>query len=84
MPRRDVSLVEFQPKPKNDAYTALLSISLVAMIGACLLLWFDLKSYPTLTPQAGAQPGARPVSQPAIEQPAVPAATPPAPGEKPM
>jgi hypothetical protein len=40
-----------QAKPKNDAYTVLLTISLVAMIGACLLLFYDVKRYPSLTPK---------------------------------
>jgi hypothetical protein len=39
------SLADLQAKPRNDAYTVLLSISLVAMIAACLLLWYNLKDY---------------------------------------
>jgi hypothetical protein len=42
---RERSIAELKPKPRNDAYTVLLTISLVAMIGACLLLWYDLKSF---------------------------------------
>ncbi len=34
----------------NDAYTVLLSISLVAMIVSCVLLYYDIKRYPTITP----------------------------------
>lgn len=77
MPRREVSLVEFQPKPKNDAFTVLLSISLVAMIAACLMLWFDLKSYGTLKPPDGAQPSTR------LTPPADAPAPAPNPGDKP-
>jgi hypothetical protein len=44
------SLAEFKPKPKNDAYTALLAISLMAMIAACALLFYDLKRYPSIIP----------------------------------
>jgi len=75
MPR---SIVDYQPKPKNDAYTVLLSISLVAMISACLVLWFDLKTYPTLTPGAGTSATrAAPAPEPTPPAPA------PAPGDKP-
>jgi len=45
MARERASLADLKPKPKNDAYTVLLTISLVAMIGACLLLWYDLKRF---------------------------------------
>jgi hypothetical protein len=40
-----------QPQPKNDAYTVMLTISLVAMIAACILLYQELKRYPSLKPQ---------------------------------
>jgi hypothetical protein len=66
-------------KPRNDAYTILLVISLLAMIAACVILFFDLKKYPRLKPTdqdkqpptraAGVttpNPGAKPVQQPAI------------------
>lgn len=45
MARERPSLADLKPKPRNDAYTVLLTISLAAMIAACLLLWYDLKSY---------------------------------------
>jgi hypothetical protein len=45
MARERPSLADLKPKPRNDAYTVLLTISLTAMIAACLLLWYDLKSY---------------------------------------
>ena len=51
MPSREKSLAEVQ-QPKNDAYTVMLSISLVAMIAACVLLWQEVKRYPTLKPTA--------------------------------
>ncbi|HMO35723.1 MAG TPA: hypothetical protein PKA06_06745 [Gemmatales bacterium] len=37
-------------KPVNDSYTVLLTISLVAMIVSCVLLYYDVKRYPTITP----------------------------------
>ena len=42
-------------KPANDAYTVLLSISLVAMIVSCVLLYYDIKRYPQVVPPAGLQ-----------------------------
>jgi hypothetical protein len=57
--RGRASLAEMQPQPKNDAYTVMLTISLVAMIAACILLYQELKRYPSLKPQAkDAQPPA--------------------------
>jgi hypothetical protein len=49
MPTRERSLADLQ-KPRNDAYTVMLSISLVAMIAACILLYQELKRYPSLRP----------------------------------
>ena len=37
-------------KATNDAYTGLLSISLFALIGACLLLYRDISQYPESKP----------------------------------
>ena len=67
------SLTQFKLKPQNDAYTVLLSISLLSMIAACVLLFYDLKKYPSAFPAqnigasplpgsgpgAGAAPGAQ-------------------------
>jgi len=39
-------------KPTNDSYTVLLSISLVAMIVSCVLLYYDIKRYPQVVPPA--------------------------------
>jgi hypothetical protein len=61
---RERSIAELKPKPRNDAYTVLLTISLVAMIMACLLLWYDLKSYPTPQPPKGYGDVARPAEAP--------------------
>jgi len=47
MPRGTVSTAA---KPRNDAYTVLLVISLLAMIASCVILFFDLKKYPRLKP----------------------------------
>lgn len=57
------SLAEFKPKPKNDAYTVLLGISLMAMIAACALLFYDLQRYPSVQP-GGANPMPVNVGQP--------------------
>lgn len=35
----------------NDAYTVLLSISLIAMIVSCVLLYYDVKRYPEIIPK---------------------------------
>ncbi len=51
MPR--ASLADLKPKPQNDAYTVLLGVSLMAMIAACALLFYDLQRYPTPNPPAG-------------------------------
>jgi hypothetical protein len=45
-------------KPRNDAYTILLSLSLMAMLAACALLYNDLKRYPSVTPGANFAPPA--------------------------
>lgn len=42
-------------KASNDAYTVLLSISLVAMIASCVLLYYDIKRYPQVVPPANMQ-----------------------------
>lgn len=39
-----------KPKASNDSYTVLLTISLVAMIVSCVLLYYDVKRYPSITP----------------------------------
>lgn len=54
------SLAEFKPKPKNDAYTVLLGISLMSMIAACALLFYDLQRYPSVQPPTSAAPAAAP------------------------
>jgi hypothetical protein len=41
--RRDVPV---QARPRNDAYTGLLAISLGALITGCVLLYLDYSSYP--------------------------------------
>lgn len=44
-----------QPKPQNDAYTGILFISLLALIGACALLYMDYEQYGARTPPKGGQ-----------------------------
>jgi hypothetical protein len=46
-------------RPTNDAYTVLLSISLIAMIVSCVLLYYDVKRYPQITPPASLSAPAR-------------------------
>ncbi|MCS7166339.1 MAG: hypothetical protein RMI91_02345 [Gemmatales bacterium] len=36
----------YEPKPRNDAYTILMVISLLAMIAACVIMFFELRKYP--------------------------------------
>jgi hypothetical protein len=38
------------PQARSDAYTALLALSLVAMVASCLLLFLDYNTYPTVKP----------------------------------
>jgi hypothetical protein len=77
MPSPGTSLTQFKLKPQNDAYTVLLSISLIAMIAACVLLFYDLKKYPSNFPsgnigqspypggeRAPGGPGSQPPQQP--------------------
>lgn len=42
-------------KATNDSYTVLLTISLVAMIVSCVLLYYDVKRYPQISPPPGVQ-----------------------------
>jgi hypothetical protein len=44
-----------QPKPQNDAYTGILFISLLALLGACALLYMDYEQYGARTPPKGGQ-----------------------------
>ena len=37
-------------RPQNDAYIGLLSISLVALVISCILLYVDYASYPNSRP----------------------------------
>ncbi len=39
------------PKARNDAYTGLLAISLLALIISCVLLYLDYAQYGTQKPQ---------------------------------
>ena len=53
-----------KPKARNDAYTGLLAISFLALVGGCVLLYLDYEQYgdkaPTAVPKIdvpGANPG---------------------------
>jgi hypothetical protein len=41
-------------RPRNDVYTVLLLISLVAMVVSCALLGLDYSAYPSSKPPAAA------------------------------
>ena len=41
---------EMSPKPKSDAYTGMLVVSLLALLTACLLIWLDYRRYPSNEP----------------------------------
>lgn len=43
-------------RPRNDVYTALLAISLVALLASSLLLFLDYKNYTAKTPPAVSPP----------------------------
>ena len=62
------SLVDLKPRPRNDAYTVLLAISLVAMIVACALLYYDLSAYPSLKPTPSDMAPVRPSDEPTAGQ----------------
>ncbi len=64
-------LTENRAPARDDAYTVMLSISLLAMIAACVILFYDLKRYPSTTPPAGFS------KLPAAPQVAPPSDTPP-------
>lgn len=52
------------PKPRNDAYTGLLSISFVAMLIGCLLLVIDWYSFPLQKPVRPTLPAVKAVNVP--------------------
>jgi hypothetical protein len=70
-----------RPKPKNDAYVGLLAISLLALLGATALLYFDLRRYPTSEPPKVPPSDAR---APADIPNPVPNPNPPKPNPNPM
>jgi hypothetical protein len=77
---------ESKPRPKSDAYTGLLIISLLAMITSCVLWYVDYDSYGKAAPQMpkvpapGSSTGVPiPTAPPASETPATPPSETPAP-----
>lgn len=58
------------PKPRNDAYTGLLSISFVAMLIGCLLLLIDWFSFPQQKPAKVTLPAVKAVAVPKVGEPA--------------
>jgi hypothetical protein len=56
-------------RPSNDAYTGMLSLSLLALIGSCLLLYMDYSQYPDTNPPAPPKASLDKVSQNPIATP---------------
>ncbi|MCS6852516.1 MAG: hypothetical protein NZ700_15255 [Gemmataceae bacterium] len=68
---------------KNDAYTAILAVSLVGMVTGCVLLFLDYSQYPDMKPPPVPSPSAKapaPQQAPAPAPPAGGAPMPPAGG----
>jgi len=68
-----------EPKATSDAYTGMLSISLLALIAGCVLLFLDYSQYPEKEPPPvpkgpPAAQAAPPAAAPANPAPAAPAA----------
>src|SRR5579864_2210484 len=70
---------ESKPRPKSDAYTGLLVISLLAMITACVLWYVDYDSFgkaappkPQVAAPGQSTPPPIPTAPPASETPATP------------
>ena len=78
---------ESKPRPKSDAYTGLLVISLLALITACVLWYVDFDSYgkaappkPQVPAPGSSTPPPIPTTPPASDTPSTPPAeTQPAP-----
>jgi hypothetical protein len=51
-----------KPKPRSDAYTGMLLLSLLILIGASVLVYLDYSQYPTSKPPA--VPKVAPISNP--------------------
>ena len=68
---RNVEREFVKAKPRNDAYTILLTISLLALVFGCLLLYWDYASYSSKKPpepprfSLSAAPAAAPATTPA-------------------
>src|SRR5262249_20205836 len=73
------------PRPKNDAYTGLLVIALLAMITSCVLWYVDFDSYGKTAPPKVNIPAPNSSTPPPIPTAPPAGETPPAPmGETPM
>ena len=57
-----------EAKPRNDVYTVLLLISLVAMIIGCVLLYLDYSQYPDKKPDQFQPPALKSGGTPAPPQ----------------
>jgi hypothetical protein len=58
-----------KPKPRSDAYTGMLAVSLIALLTGCALLYLDYKRYPNREPA--------PIKSSTATAPTPPAPTPP-------
>ena len=74
-----------ESRPRNDVYTVLLLISLVAMIIGCVLLYLDYSQYPDKKPEQYQPPALKSAPAPGgAGAPATPPQPPPAqPGPQP-
>lgn len=62
-----------EARPASDVYTGLLAISLLAMIGSCVMLYLDYSQYPTTKPSPlPALPTSAPRAQPQGQLPPPP------------
>lgn len=66
-----------KPKPRNDVYTILLTISLLALVAGCILLYLDYESYKSKQAPPVSKPN---LTAPAASGTATPAPAPAAPG----
>ena len=65
-------------KPRTDAYTGMLLLSLIVLLVGCLLLYLDFSQYPTTKPPAPAKVSVGGPADTGAPAPAVPPAGAPA------
>jgi hypothetical protein len=72
-----------KPKPRNDVYTILLTISLISLLVGCLLLYWDYNAYTSKKAPDVPKPVLSAAPAPAAPAPAAAPATPPPAGGQP-